>query len=481
VHMPKSDSLYLQHFTEKLAVATSKEKKDQIWQNVETPIIEDAPNQPEYCLVTFLYREESERKSIYLWAAFTGLPCSSQSKFEAIPSTDIRYLTLRLPRTLRSAYNLLIVDEDNRMVEFEPPEQKNTATTYPIPRGKFKESQDLLVQLFNQGCVQTDPRNKQEKTYYLNYDNPSEFFGKESIIELPQAPTFITDCSLDKAKEHRERCKKEHRFFAFELNFLETCLKNVPGYYESPEQSIRKYWVYLPPDYDEQATCYPMVLFLDGSDYLNPMPAPLILDKLIQEGGIPPCVAVFLEYSSIHRMHEYNCNDAFTSFLAHDFIQILHDKYQLNITEDARLITLVGQSASGLAAFYAALTNPTVFGNVIALSPALEMQKMTDLEQKIEENHEKNSDTLFIIDIGTYETIPVDLEFKDGSTQSVSSFEASQRIADLMQKRGTLIHKFEFIGGHNYGCWCASLPVRIKSIFEHRKVAIPTRQNSIQL
>ena len=67
----------------------------------------------------------------------------------------------------------------------------------------------LLMHLFNQGCVQTDPRNKQEMIYYMDYDNPAEFFGKESIIELPHAPAFITPCSLNKAKEHREQCKKE--------------------------------------------------------------------------------------------------------------------------------------------------------------------------------------------------------------------------------------------------------------------------------
>jgi enterochelin esterase-like enzyme len=149
------------------------------------------------------------------------------------------------------------------------------------------------------------------------------------------------------------------------------------------------------------------------------------------------------------------------------------------MTHDARLVTLVGQSASGLAAFYAALTHPTVFGNVIALSPALEMQKMKDLEQKIEQNYKKNLDTQFIFDVGTYETIPVDLEFEDGSMQSISTFEANRSIADLMQKKGILVHKTEFMGGHNYGCWCASLPIHIKSIFEHRKIAMPSQQRSI--
>lgn len=475
--MPKYNSYYLKCFVDEFTKAIANEEKNQIWQRVETPIIEDVPNQPEQCLVTFLYREESDEKTIYLWSTFTGLPCSLQSQFKAIANTDIRYLTLVLPRTFRSAYNVLIVDKDTAKVEFS--EQKNAESLYPVPTGKFKESQMLLMHLFNEGCVQTDPRNKQEVTYYKDYDNPSEYFGKESIIELPNAPAFITPCSLNKAKEHREQCKKEHRFFSFELNFLESRLKNVSGYYENIEQSTRKYWVYLPPDYDKQATPYPMILFLDGSDYLNPMPAPLILDRLIKEGSIPACVAVFLEYSSIHRMHEYNCNDEFTSFLADDFIRMLHDKNQFNITQDARLITIVGQSASGLAAFYAALTNPTVFGNAIALSPSLEMQKLNELEQKIEQNYKKNLDTQFIFDVGTYETIPVDLEFKDGSTQSISTFEANCRIADLMQKKGMLAHMPEFIGGHNYGCWYASFPAHIKTIFEHRKEAIPSQQRSI--
>lgn len=60
--MPKYDSPYLQHLIEELAVATSTEENDQIWQRVETPIIEDVPNQPEQCLVTFLYREEAIKK-----------------------------------------------------------------------------------------------------------------------------------------------------------------------------------------------------------------------------------------------------------------------------------------------------------------------------------------------------------------------------------------------------------------------------------
>ncbi|HAT9793162.1 TPA: enterochelin esterase, partial [Legionella pneumophila subsp. pneumophila] len=137
--MPKYDSPYLQHLIEKLAVAISTEENDQIWQRLETPIIEDVSNQPEQCLVTFIYREKSDKKTIYLWSTFTGLPCSLQSQFKAIPNTDIRYLTLILPRTFRSAYNVLIVDKDTAKVEFS--EQENTESLYPIPTGKFKESQ----------------------------------------------------------------------------------------------------------------------------------------------------------------------------------------------------------------------------------------------------------------------------------------------------------------------------------------------------
>ena len=41
--MPKYNSYYLKSFVDEFTNAITKEEKNQIWQRVETPIIEDVP------------------------------------------------------------------------------------------------------------------------------------------------------------------------------------------------------------------------------------------------------------------------------------------------------------------------------------------------------------------------------------------------------------------------------------------------------
>ena len=225
----------------------------------------------------------------------------------------------------------------------------------------------------------------------------------------------------------------------------------------------------LIPYYDKSAQdAYPVMVFLDGSDYINPIPTPAILDGMIKVKIIQPCVAVFLEYSSNQRFHEYNCNDKFTSFLANDFMQRLRTENKLHITGDPRLSTIVGLSASGLASFYAALTYPEVFGNVIAQSPSWVLQQTHALDKLIHDHWQSNQEGQFIIEMGSNETIPIDMEFGDGTIQSLSPLEASKQVVESMKKHGLTVEEHEFIGGHNNVCWAVSLPNHIQTIFTNR-------------
>ena len=466
--MPKYSSQLLSNLVHDMEGA-SLEERVKIWAAIETPLIEDIPADSDNCLVTFLYRfdqVDTPKPSIYLYSSITGLPCSESSKLSFIAGIDIGYLSLVLPRTLRSAYNFLIVDEPSLNKAFEPAEM---APIFPRTTGAFKAADDLLLPLYEQEKVKTDyPRNKKEITFYKDYDNPIEFFAKESILELPAAPSckYIPESmGLVRAKQHKLRMT--HRFIADEVSFSKTCLNNVDGYKDEKEEK-RKYWIYLPPSYDKNAQdAYPFMLFLDGSDYLNPIPTTAILDGMIKDRIIPPCVAVFLEYSN-HRFHEYNCNEQFTAFLANDFMKILRDNNQLNITEDPKLSTIVGLSASGLAAFYAALTYPEVFGNVISQSPSWVLQQTHALETLINNHCQFNQETQFIFEMGSYETIPIDMEFEDGNIQSLSPFEANKQVVASMQNHGLMVTEHEFVGGHNNGCWGVSLPNRIAEICNKR-------------
>lgn len=218
--MPQYSSELLSNLVHDME-GVSLEERGKVWDAIKTPLIENIPAEPDNCLVTFLYRfdqVDTPKPSIYLYSSITGLPCSESSKLSFIEGTDIGYLSLALPRTLRSAYNFLIVDEPSLKKAIEPAEM---APIFPRTTGAFKAADDLLLPLYEQEKVKTDyPRNKKEITFYKDYDNPIEFFAKESILELPDAPKckYIPESmGLVRAKQHKLRMT--HRFIADEVSF----------------------------------------------------------------------------------------------------------------------------------------------------------------------------------------------------------------------------------------------------------------------
>jgi hypothetical protein len=61
----------------------------------------------------------------------------------------------------------------------------------------------------------------------------------------------------------------------------------------------RRLWFYLPPGYEAaKDTLFPVVYVLDGSNYVEKMDAPKVLDHLIANKSIPPVIAVFSERPS---------------------------------------------------------------------------------------------------------------------------------------------------------------------------------------
>jgi enterochelin esterase-like enzyme len=225
----------------------------------------------------------------------------------------------------------------------------------------------------------------------------------------------------------------------------------------------------LPPNYKETPDQpYPFFLFLDGSDYLSNIPALSILDKMINAKEIPPCIAVFFDYSPDRRLLEYYCDQKFTYFLTHDLISLLQSKHHLAISDDPKLKTIVGFSASGLAALYAGLIYPTIFGNVITQSAALWSVKKSSLKNLVDEFCLMNQESCFIMEAGTYENVPLACEFMDGDTQAISINQSNKELVDYMKIKRINASFHEFIGGHNYVCWRNSLFDRLKELFEIR-------------
>lgn len=448
---------------------------DEFWLSVDSPLIDESLDNDK-CLVTFIYRhpQDSNNIDVYLYSTITGFAFSKESKFINIPEAYLSYLTIETPKELRTNYSFLLVDDEAKDAFLHIEEAPSNE--YPKPIGEFRESLDKLNILFQQNKVIIDLLNAQEITYYKDYENPIEYFAKESILELMDAPRSpFTPLSFEVIKIKKKNLQDDGRLLTREISFAETSLSNQPGYFESPSQQKRKYWVYLPKSYESNQK-YPLLLFLDGSSYLNNISIPYVLDKLEKQSLIAPSIAVFLEYSIDHRITEYDCNDEFVNFLIQDFIPCLKQEFS-SITNESSLVSIIGLSASGLSAFYAGLKHPLTFGNVIAQSPSLEMKSRTEISSLIESSKEAISSSRFIFNMGSFETTPIPLQLKEGSTQALSSYDASRYFYEQLRQEDITVEWHEFIGGHNEICWREILPYMLQLVLRPGSKNIQTQEN----
>ncbi|NNM59961.1 MAG: enterochelin esterase [Legionellales bacterium] len=452
-------------------------EKNKLWDEINTPLIEDIPDDRTHQYVTFLYRFEDINSAktpvTYLYSSILELPFSKDSQFIPIPETDIGYLTLKLPNTLRAAYNIVTVDidlpGDEALDAISPIGQ---SPILPKFTGEVNKANAKLMFLYEAKKLGLDPKNKL-KAYDIN--GADEYIEMESVFELSMAPKDnFSPSTIEQVKAERDLLRKNGRFIECDLDFSDTCLKNLDDYKnensDSLTKSTRKYWIYLPPEYEKATEAeYPFILFLDGSSYLNAIPAPSILERMMTEKMIPPTIAVFFEYSMTDRFSEYYCHDQFTEFLANEFVPLLRHKKHLKIANSPALSTIVGLSASGLAAFYAGLRYPTLFGNVIAQSASFWAKKQTELEDIIFENSLKINASFFNLEAGSYENTPTEYQFPDDAKENLSLLQAVKNVHNSLNKQGIPVVFHEFVGGHNYLCWKTSLSTRLKEVYHHRK------------
>ncbi|WP_068470993.1 alpha/beta hydrolase [Candidatus Protochlamydia phocaeensis] len=214
----------------------------------------------------------------------------------------------------------------------------------------------------------------------------------------------------------------------------------------------RDIWVYTPAAYSPQERTYPLLIVFDGQAYVSDLiPTPTILDNLIANKAVPSLIAVFV--SSIDqpsRNRELPCHAPFAAFLAKELLPWVKKNYA--VTDRSAEMILAGSSYGGLAAAYAAVNYPHLFGNVLSQSGAfywtIKDTKEPWLVQQLTAN--PRLPIRFYMDVGNRET-GMD---KDG----ISMVSINRRIRDLLQERGYSVSYAEFEGGHEYECWRQTLP-----------------------
>lgn len=128
----------------------------------------------------------------------------------------------------------------------------------------------------------------------------------------------------------------------------------------------RRVWFYRPPSYSaSNDALYPVVYILDGSNYVERMDVPRILDRLIAHKRIPPVIAVFSEPAD--RQEEYSRNANWRAFVTTELVPLVDKRFRTFPAPDHRVI--LGSSLAGYGAVDLAIEFPSIFGLCAVIAP----------------------------------------------------------------------------------------------------------------
>jgi enterochelin esterase-like enzyme len=391
---------------------------ENFWSEVQqqgTPIVESINDDNLNVLVTYLWRGRSDDgRVVVLGDGTPGDPTNNQ--LALIPGTNVWYRSYRYRKDARFNYSLSPNDALTPLANLPPSEIAKRFST-----------------------VQSDPLNPHRSA------GPSPM----SIVSLPDAPP-------------QPWIVKHNSVAAGTVTELKLQSKILAN-----ERSI---WIYTPPNVSKTAAPPDLLVLLDGESYVRSgAPAPTILDNLIAEKRLRPVVAVGVGNLPGKRTVELTCNERFAEFLAQELVPFVRERYW--VTGEARHTAIGGSSFGGLAAAFAALRFPGVFGNAIAQSgsfwwkPADESQ-FEWVARKYAESPYR--DIRFYVEVGLMENS----RFPDGRPTQLA---ANRHLRDVLRSRGYRVSYSEFNGDHSMLNWQGSLATALIELFPASSPPTPVR------
>ncbi len=379
---------------------------DAFWQEVAlngSPLIEPLEGEPNYRLVTFLWRDPGETRNVVVIQGPAYWGDWYNHLLAHLPESDLWYKTYRLRSDMRTGYWLSPND----------------------PLIPLREIEDVQA---HWSRFQLDPLNPRSHTYPKDDELPDDEDFSFSLLELPDAPAqpwIVPRPQVPQGKLEMFRLRSE-------------ILDNE-----------RRVWLYTPPGYEPSATPYGLLLVFDGLAYIHPslVPTPTILDNLLHEGKIPPLVAVFPDSLSLEaRNRELPCYPPFVEYLTRELLPWVRARY--HVTDEPARTIVAGSSYGGLAAAFAGLTAPQVFGNVLSQSGAFwysgKDEHDIDAEWLLTRRFVESPrlPLRFYLDVGLLE-----------HTHDADMVWCNRHMRDVLQAKGYNVTYREFMGGHHYICW----------------------------
>jgi len=371
-----------------------------------TPLVERAGPPEGYSLVTFLWRGNERTRNVVVFGSFTTrLP--SEYRMTRQGDSDVWALTVRLPRSARFAYRL---SPNDPLVTEGPRADQRLAT------------------------LQADPLNPRRWACAEG----AGLHDCASIAELPDAPPQPWIVRHPETPAGRVAAH----------TFASALLHNE-----------RRISVYTPPGYRADDAPHPLLVLFDEDKYLDAVPTPVILDNLIAARKVPPLVAVLIANPTAEtRRRELPPSPAFADFLAQELLPWVRAHYA--VTSDPRRSIVGGSSYGGIAATYAGLRHPEVFGNVLSQSGSFQwapdhnggpdMDSTTETGWLARQFLQGPKLPLrFWMEAGAFEL--------DAYGNGGGVLECSRHMRDVLLAKGYEVHYRQLASGHNSVAWRGTL------------------------
>ncbi|HJW21859.1 MAG TPA: alpha/beta hydrolase-fold protein [Candidatus Limnocylindrales bacterium] len=212
----------------------------------------------------------------------------------------------------------------------------------------------------------------------------------------------------------------------------------------------RRLDLYLPP-IDADRDTLPLLVVLDGPDYLDRGRLHRILDGLIRDRAMAPLAAAFVGNAGPSRGAEYIGADPALTSLIEDVVPEAVDRAGLGPqgSPDGGLgrAAILGSSAGGVLALHAALRRPDVFGRAICQSVAA----FEDPELA----------TIALVRYGPVSPARLWLDAADHEWLAGPN----DRLAALLRERGYDVTYRRQHGGHDQTSWTESLVDALPALF----------------
>jgi len=184
---------------------------------------------------------------------------------------------------------------------------------------------------------------------------------------------------------------------------------------------------------------HPLLVVLDGQDYLKRARLTRIVDNLIAQDRIAPLAMALVAHGGHARFLEYAGSESTLAFLTECVLPLARERLNvLEVGATPGVCGIMGASLGGLMAAYAGLRAPEIFGKVLCQSGSFD-QMVTGRESVVLDlvRAGRGKTTRFWLDVGRYERL----------------IESNRRLLVQLRMNGYDATLREYNGGHNYPSW----------------------------